>query len=335
MSVKYLNGNEFMNMINKNADDLHLVLLFGNEDFYIDNCVKAIKKSFLAPGGDDMDLNVIAKDSKCDFDTLREYVEMPPWLSSRRVIICRSSNIYNCDFDKAEEDFLKSVPDSCVLVFVFDKADKNRKFTKAVVKHGVAAEINYFPDSELIKIAKDSLRKSNISLSDETAGSLVSRCDSQMRQISSEIEIIRLYCKETGKDTVVFEDLENICPPDLHASVFAITDCFGTGKCDQALNTLNSLILRKEPVAKLRATLVTHLKRLIITKDINNKQEIMSKMKFAPYYADNLLKQASRFTMDQLIKLYFEAIKTESDFKHGLIDERISLETLIVKAAIK
>ncbi|MBP5261721.1 MAG: DNA polymerase III subunit delta [Clostridiales bacterium] len=335
MASKFLSGTEFMNVIGKNADDLRLVLLCGNEDYYIENCVKGIKKAFLAPGSEDMDLSIISKDAKFSFDILREYVEMPPWLSSRRLIICSSQSVYNCDYTDSDDEMLKSLPDSCVVVFVLDKADKNRKFTKAVIKYGVAAEINYFQTPELIKIIKDSLKKSGISVNDETAGSLVNRCESQMRQISSEIEKIRLYCKECGKDSVAFEDLESICPPDLHASVFTITDCFGSGKCDKALNTLNSLILRKEPVAKLRSTLFTHLKRLILAKDINNSRELMSRYKMAPFYAENLTRQASRFSMDQLFKLYAEAVKSESDFKHGLIDERVALETLIVKTAIR
>ena len=335
MAGKHLNGKELMNMINKNADDLRLVLITGNEDYYIENCVKSIKKAFLAPGSEDMDLNVIGRDAKCDFETIREFIEMPPWLSSKRVVICQSQAIYSCEFEDEEDKLLKNIPDSCVLVFVFEKADKNRKLTKAVLKHGIAAEVNYFQASELIRIIQDSLRKNGISISDETCGSLVNRCDSQMRQISSEIEKIRLYCAESGKNTITFDDLECICPPDLHASIFTITDCFGTGKCDKALLTLNSLILRKEPVAKLRATLATHLKRLIIAKDIGNDKELTSRCKFAPYYSSNLTRQASRFTMDQLIKLYCAAVKSEADFKHGIADERTSLETLIVRAAIK
>ena len=44
MADKYLDGAGFMKLVNDQNKDLRLVLLFGNEQYYIDNCVKAVKK---------------------------------------------------------------------------------------------------------------------------------------------------------------------------------------------------------------------------------------------------------------------------------------------------
>jgi DNA polymerase-3 subunit delta len=53
------------------------------------------------------------------------------------------------------------------------------------------------------------------------------------------------------------------------------------------------------------------------------------------FVADKLIRQARGFTMERLLGLYLDAVKADSDVKHGLIDERTSLEMLIVKASAK
>ena len=330
-----MDGKDFMKVLDEDCSGVSLVLLFGTEEYYIDNCIKAVKKVFLAPGSSDMDLNVIPQNSKADFAELEGLIQMPPWMSQKRVIICRSQSLYNSEFGEKEEGILKNIPKSCIVVFAPEKAEKNRKITKFIARNGVAAEINLFPEEELIKIIRDSLGRNKITIDHDVAASLVSRSESKMRQISSEIEKMRLYCAGSGKDSIAFDDLENLCPPDLNASIFTITDCFGTGKCDSALKTLNSLLLRKEPIQRLRATLITHLKRLVIAKDVGDKGKLASELKCSPYYAANLIKQSSRFTIDRLIDLLDKAVKSESDVRHGIMEERTSLETLIVRASVK
>ena len=334
MADKYLSGNDFLKHLDKGGDDLRLVMLFGTEDFYIDNCIKSIKKCYIAPGGEDTDLTVIKQDSKDIFRQIADNIEMPPWFSRKRVVIVKTPSVFDAEFGDIEDKLLENIPDSCVLVLAPGKGDKGRKLTKAVVKYGTAVEVNLFSEAELVNIIHDNLKKKVIEIDKECASSLAFRCDSQLRQISSEIEKIRLYLNGKGRNKVTFDDLELICPPDLNASVFTITDSFGSGKCDGALKTLNSLLLRKEPVPKLRATLFTHLKRLIIAKDVGNNKELAALMKFSPYYAGNLVRQSSRFDMDQLINLYFAALKSESDVRHGIYEDRIALETLIVKCSM-
>ncbi|MBR2523631.1 MAG: DNA polymerase III subunit delta [Clostridiales bacterium] len=333
-AAQYIDGNGFMKLVKSGEKDLSLVLLFGSEDYYIENCIKAVKAAYLTEGSEDMDLNVIARDSRDDYQSLEGYIQMPPWMSRKRVIICRSDYIYGHEFGEEEERILSSIPSSCVVVFCPEKCEKNRRITKYILKNGVAAEVNILPDDVLAGLAKNSLAKQNIRIASDVCLSLVSRCESRMRMISSELEKLKLYCAGSGRDELTFDDLDRMCPPDLNASVFAITDCFGSGKCDTALKTLDSLLIRKEPAKKLQATLLTHLKRLIIAKDVGDTRTLVNDYKYNRFYADKLVKQSSRFTIDELFKLYFAAVQADSDVNHGLSDDRTALETLIVKAAI-
>ena len=51
------------------------------------------------------------------------------------------------------------------------------------------------------------------------------------------------------------------------------------------------------------------------------------------FYAGKLVNQAGSFTMNRLISTYLAACQSDSDVKHGLIDERYALEIILVRAA--
>ena len=61
--------------------------------------------------------------------------------------------------------------------------------------------------------------------------------------------------------------------------------------------------------------------------------ELASRLGIMDFVAEKLVRQARGFDMERLLGLYLEAVRQDSDIKHGLIDERTSLETIIVKAS--
>ena len=116
----------------------------------------------------------------------------------------------------------------------------------------------------------------------------------------------------------------------LKGSVFNITDAVGSGDAQTALSILENLIIMKEPAIKIRFMLMRHLKQLICAKDLGRKDAIISRLKLQPFIADKLLRQANRFSMDTLLKLYIECSRQDMEIKHGNLDPRHSLESFII-----
>ena len=104
---------------------------------------------------------------------------------------------------------------------------------------------------------------------------------------------------------------------------------------EAALDTLNTLILTRQPLIVIRVTFMNHLKRMICAKEVTDKRELSSRLGVMDFVADKLIRQARGFTMERLLGLYLDAVKADSDIKHGLIDERTSLEMMIIKASAK
>jgi DNA polymerase-3 subunit delta len=72
-----------------------------------------------------------------------------------------------------------------------------------------------------------------------------------------------------------------------------------------------------------------------MAKEAGNAGVLVDRTGMNDFRAKKLCQQARNFDMKELIKLYLAAADSDSEFKHGLIDERYSIEIILVKASAK
>ena len=332
---EYLDSKGLSDLIKNDDGNIRVYLIFGEEDFFIEKEADIIKKKYLGEGAETMDcVKLDFARKEFDIEKIRENLELPPWMSTKRLVFVTNFDIPS-DTDGVIK-LLSEVPDSSILIFMTDKVDKRKKsLMNAFKKYGAIAELNYLEDDKSCKWIAGVLGKAGITIDMPAALSVVSRCDSSMRKISSETNKILLYCQGEKVNKVDMELVEMICPPDIGGSVFNITDAVGQGDAAKALGILNNLIMMKEPTQRIRFMLLRHLKQLICAKDLGDSGKIASRLKVQPFVAGKLLAQASRFQMNTLLMLFHECVKEDNEIKHGNLDDRKSLESFIVLACGK
>ena len=156
-----------------------------------------------------------------------------------------------------------------------------------------------------------------------------------MMELVNEINKLTLYCQGKGYSEVTPDIVELCCPPDLSGKIFDIMDACGTGDAKTALGTLDKLIANKEPLPRIRVSIVNHIKALIMAKEAGNAASLVDRTGMNDFRAKKLVAQSQNFSMKSLISLYLAASDSDSEFKHGLIDERYSLEIILVKASAR
>lgn len=325
---------EFFNRLNNEPDTLNLILLYGEEQYLIDGALKTAKKKFISDGGDTVDFNLIdtRSDDEFSFSKLEEMASMPPWMSDRRLIIIKQSGIMGRDIDEKDLEVLKNIPSSSVVIFVEDSADAKRKIFKAFVQYGTVVQMSVMEEDSIRVLVSKMFAKYNLTIDSTAADSLISRCGSDMLSIQGEIAKIALYCQNAGFGRVDDVIIEECCRPDLNSRIFDIMDACGRKDPAKALGALNNLILTREPVITIRVQVINHLKRLIMAKEIGNAKKMAVSLKMNDFYANKLIGQARSFSMNRLVSTYLAACASDSDVKHGLIDERYALEIILVKA---
>lgn len=330
-----LNSRQMLAKINKEPDSLGLVLLYGTENYMFEGAVSMLKKAFLGEGAESMDYSVIdtRTGDKFDIDKLEEYISMPPWMSRKRLVIVKQSGIVSKELSDRDIEVLKNIPESAVVIFYEESADSRKKAFKAFQQYGTVALMSGFEEDELIGWISNRFAKDGIKIGFEAANSMSSRCSGNMMELVNEISKLVLYCQNKGFTEVTPDIVELCCPPDLSGKIFDIMDACGSGNAHIAIGTLDKLIANKEPVARIRVSIVNHIKALIMAKEAGNSKVLVDRTGMNEFRARKLVNQAGNFSMNALISLYLSASDSDSEFKHGLIDERYSLEIVLVKAS--
>lgn len=332
-----LNSRQMLSKISKESDSLGLVLLYGTENYMIDGAVSMLKKVCLGEGAEDMDYAVIdtRTGDKFDMGKLEELISMPPWMSPKRLVVIKQSGLPNRELSEKDEAILKDIPSSTVVVFFEETVDSRKKAFKAFLQYGTVASMSGFEEDELTGWISSRFAKENLKIGFEAANSMASRCAGNMMELVNEVNKLSLYCQGKGYSEVTPDIVELCCPPDLSGKIFDIMDACGSGNAKTALGTLDKLIANKEPLARIRVSIVNHIKALIMAKEAGNAGVLVERTGMNDYRAKKLVMQSHNFSMKDLISLYLTASDSDSEFKHGLIDERYSLEIILVKACVK
>lgn len=318
----------------RSGNEPRTILIFGEEEFLVGQFMDIVKKNCLSEGAETMDyVKIDCEGKEMDTEQVRANIELPAWMSPKRVVFVKNADI----FGKGDADdiasLLKDVPDTGLLIISTLKIDNRKKaLVKAFTDNGVIAEFGFQEEEKLSSYINKALGRSGLSADSETVESIISRCNKSLRLINGELNKIVLYCQGAGLRSVNMDIVEDLCPPDIQGTIFKITDAIGYKNTKAALIYTENLIRTKEPMPRIRVMIARQIKLLLCAKEIGRKDEVIKRLKVRDFVADKLLKQAQRFTYDNLIKLYMDFYQADADIKKGMADERMALDTLIVKA---
>jgi DNA polymerase-3 subunit delta len=321
----------------KNNQASRIYLICGEEKYLVDKMVKEMKKLWISPGAESLDF--YQKDhtnSEMPLDEFQSLVGSPPFMSQYRMTVIRNSGLWGTRSPSTPAELeqwkaaIAAIPEFACVIFLEDKIDKRKKqLLEAVSSVGTLAEISFQTEEMLAKWIKSSFVRKNVDIPANCISSLISRTDSSMRMIENEVTKIMLYCENKDVHKIDLALLNKLSIPDVHASVFNMTDAIGQKNPGRALEIMNDLIILKEAIPKIRLMLARHIRHLICAKEIGNAPEIASTLKVHPFVARNLVSQSRGFTLQQLEKIYFLCFESDQWVKTGKMDDRTSMEVLL------
>lgn len=336
-------------------------LLYGEEDFLIERLVLSIQNLVLSPAAADIDrvrIDAEGYSSRLDFAKLKAEIQTPPFMSKRKLIIVKNSTLFsagssrksstaaNDENDEEEKiggshkerqqeltELLKIVNNQVCLVFVEQKVDKRLKNLLAGVQEiGIVAEMAQEKPAVLKQWVEAECRQKGISISSEAAESLVERCDQSMRVIWSELEKLFLYTEYAEITKVDVKEIDLISIPDLRGNIFDLTDSISNGNTGRALVLLDTLIRQKQPLQLIQFMFARHFRQLICAAETSQANELTSKLKIMPFVAARLIKQSRQFPLKVLERIYKLCFESDMMVKTGKMNDRLVLESLIVRA---
>ncbi len=309
-------------------------LLYGEEAYlkqqYKHNLIKALN-----PDEDTMNFNHY-EGKGIDVKQLIDLCETMPFFADRRVILLEDTGFFK---NKSEElaDYMKELPDYLCLVFVESEVDKRNRMYKAVKACGTIAEFARQDEKTLMRWAAGILGKAGKKITQRDMELLLTKTGTDMGNLRMELE--KLICYTEGRDVVTAEDIEEICTTQTTNRIFDMVRAVTERNQKRALDLYYDLLTLKEPPMRILFLLAKQYRQLLQVKQFAEaglaQPEMASKLGVPSFAVRNIASCARAYTISELEQALKDFVDAEESVKTGRLEDKLSVELLIIKYSSK
>lgn len=317
-----------------------LYLLYGEEKFLLENVVKKIKKLFgeLIVGINYIQIN------ETNINSLITDIETPAFGYPKKLIIVKNAGLFKKAKRGSEKQIseelnkiadyinknINEIKESCVIVFIEDEISKN-SLLQVIETNGITCNFERLKPLEIKKRIKAICNGYKVNIDEKTLDFFLETCGTNMLSLINEIRKLIEYAG--GNGTITVESIKKLSIKEFEIVIFDLTDNLGKRNIKQSLEILKELIYNKEPVQKILITLYNHLKKIYLSKlAIMEKRDLISALNLKAnqtFLVSKYKKQAEYFKTEELRNILLELIQLDKNYKTGLIDINIGLETIL------
>lgn len=318
----------------------NIYLLYGEETFLLELCLKKIKICF---GERKLGINEVKLDES-NINQIISDIETPAFGYEKKLIIVHHSGILkkqgkknlNTELVNTISEFIEKnnqiIKESIVLVFIEQEVEKNELY-KTIEQYGSVCEFKELKPIQIVPRLKTVCKAYNVQVEDSILKYLIERVGTNMQDLINEIRKLIEYTGANG--TITKQAVDLLCIEQLDSIIFDLTDNLGNKRVDKALQVLHGLIYQKEPIQKILITLYNHFKKLYILKiAIKENKNIAESLKLKPnqiFLVTKYKMQANYFKEIELKEIIEELMNLDYNYKTGLIDLNIGLESILCR----
>ena len=320
-----------------------IYLLYGEELFLLESCLKKIRNIF---GECIKGINYILIDEQNVSEIIAD-IETPSFGYEKKLIIARNTGLFKKEGKKktgelhklkeklAEyiEQNIKIIQESVVLVFVDEEVDEKSDLFKKIEKNGVVCKFDYQKPIQIEQRIKAICNSYKVQIDSQTMKYFIECCGTNMQDLINEIRKLIEYAGEKG--TITKEDIDKLSIKKIESIIFDLTDDLGKKDIASALDVFHNLIYAKEPIAKILITLYNHFKKLYITKmALRENKELTTSLNLKPnqmFLTTKYKVQAKYFKESELRAILQELCNLDYNFKSGKIDLQVGIETILCR----
>lgn len=313
----------------KTGEFKQIYLLYGEEAFLKNSYKNRLKEAII---GDDT-MNFARFEGKgLDVDELIRLADTMPFFAERRLILVEDSGFFKSASD-ALVQYLPSMPDTTILLFVETEVDKRNRLYKKVKDMGYAAELNRQDSAQLARWAGGILTREQKKITKHTMELFLSMAGDDMENIRMELE--KLISYTLGREVITDEDVMAVCTVQVTNRIFEMVSAIVNRQPRKAMDLYEDLLTLKEPPMRILFLIARQFNQLLQVKDLMgkgmDKGTIASKLKMQPFVVGKTMPQARQFGREQILSYVEFCVETEEAVKSGRLQDRLSVELLITR----
>ncbi|MEI3168529.1 MAG: DNA polymerase III subunit delta [Lachnospiraceae bacterium] len=313
----------------KTGEFKQIYLLYGEEAFLKNSYKNRLKEAII---GDDT-MNFARFEGKgLDVDELIRLADTMPFFAERRLILVEDSGFFKSASD-ALVQYLPSMPDTTILLFVETEVDKRNRLYKKVKDMGYAAELNRQDSAQLARWAGGILTREQKKITKHTMELFLSMAGDDMENIRMELE--KLISYTLGREVITDEDVMAVCTVQVTNRIFEMVSAIVNRQPRKAMDLYEDLLTLKEPPMRILFLIARQFNQLLQVKDLMgkgmDKGTIASKLKMQPFVVGKTMPQARQFGREQILSYVEFCVETEEAVKSGRLQDRLAVELLITR----
>ena len=313
----------------KTGEFKQIYLLYGEEAFLKNSYKNRLKEAII---GDDT-MNFARFEGKgLDVDELIRLADTMPFFAERRLILVEDSGFFKSASD-ALVQYLPSMPDTTILLFVETEVDKRNRLYKKVKDMGYTAELNRQDSAQLARWAGGILTREQKKITKHTMELFLSMAGDDMENIRMELE--KLISYTLGREVITDEDVLAVCTVQVTNRIFEMVSAIVNRQPRKAMDLYEDLLTLKEPPMRILFLIARQFNQLLQVKDLMgkgmDKGTIASKLKMQPFVVGKTMPQARQFGREQILSYVEFCVETEEAVKSGRLQDRLAVELLITR----
>lgn len=312
---------------------LPLYLLYGEEEFLIQEALDLIMAGAVDPGGRDFNVNVVY----CRDTSASEIVNLAqtlPFMSEKRLVIAKEIDALKADDLEKLVPYLNDPSPSTCLVMVSNLGKYEKKsVTSAVETHG--AVVRFYPllDREIVGWIERRARSRDLSIQRDAAQYLWQTIGNDLQKIGNELQKVEIYIK--GKKAITFEDVKTVVGDFREYTSFDLAAALGQKNREKSLLILSRLLQEGEAPVGLLGSIAWNFRRLLQAKAMEaagiGSDEIMKKLRVIFHQAGLFKEQMRRYTLDELQETFSVMLAADRALKSSGLNGRLVLERMILR----
>lgn len=318
----------------KNGSYQKVYLLYG-EETYLKRQYRDKLKQALSTPGDTMNA-AFFEGKDINPGEIIDLAETMPFFADRRLIMLENSGV----FKSASEElaaYMKEIAETACFVFVEEEVDKRSKMYKAVKAAGRIVEFPRQPEAVLTRWVLSRLKREEKKITQPVLQLFFTKTGNDMENIDRELE--KLFCYTMHREIITAEDVEAVCVTQTTGKIFEMVNAIAEKKQRQALNLYYDLLALKEPPMRILFLIARQFQILLQVKELSRQgydnKFIASKAGIPEFTVRRNQGQARQFSGKQLREAVEDCVQAEEDVKTGNMNDRMSVELLIIKYSSK
>lgn len=310
-----------------------LYYFYGEEPYLIQQAVQRLLWRVLSDGQQDFNFHSFYA-GDVEIERVRDEVETLPMMASHRVVVLRDCQNLSDNEWKYLEGLFSHPVESTIFILVATRVEKKAKAAKILADKSVCIEFKKPYENQIPSWIKYIAGTLSIDISNEAIFLIHRLVGSHLIEIESELKKLSEYVGSQRR--IELADVATVVTRSREENVFDLTKAIGESDRILAIEHLVHLLDQGQSETGIVALVARHIRILLLIKrgldEGLNGARLAHYAQVPPYFLDNYIEQARRWTVRKLENTLSVLAETDRALKSSPLSAHIWLENMVLQA---